>query len=86
MLQRYSSIQVEVYLKMLDDNDVWVRLSAAEALYSMGENRKSLQVLNDVIQFGEVTEHAAALNSLQRFGFDVAAARRLLQMKITTVR
>ena len=72
------SAQQEAYmLKMLEDGDVLVRLAAVEALYDSGEKRKSLQVLNEVLQYGDERMRTAALNTLQRFGFNVTPARKL---------
>ena len=80
MANGYVSAKEEAYmLKMLEDGDVLVRLAAVEALYDSGEKRKSLQVLNEVLQYGDERMRTAALNTLQRFGFDVTPARILFQ-------
>jgi HEAT repeat protein len=72
-----------VLMDHLEDSDVKVKISIAEALYHIGEMQCSLRAINEALLDNDPWIRLHALHVLQTFGYDVAPAIRLARRLMT---
>jgi len=61
----------------IEDPEISVRISIAEALYQVGERQCSLRVINQALLHENPLIRIQALQLLESFGYDVTPALRL---------
>ncbi|RAV99029.1 HEAT repeat domain-containing protein [Pseudochryseolinea flava] len=61
----------------IDDPEIAVRISLAEALYHSGERQCSLRVINQALISHDMAIRIHALQLLESFGYDVTSAKRI---------
>jgi hypothetical protein len=67
----------QALINHIEDPEIAVRISIAEALYQVGERQCSLRVINQALLSESAVIRVQALQLLESFGYDVSIARRL---------
>lgn len=65
-------------LLALNDREVVVRIATAEALYTLGENQRSIRVLNEALRDRDIGARLQALHVLEKFGYAIEPALRFV--------
>lgn len=69
----------KVLRKLLQDDEISVRIAAAEALYVLGEKQASLKCLQDALKSANLIARLHALNALEEMGSDAEPAMVMIR-------
>ena len=74
VLGKHAAPAVKALRKLMKDEEISVRIAAAEALYVLGEKQVSLRCLEDAMKSDNLIARLHALNALEEMGSDARPA------------